>query len=318
MKKLLISLLVIIVGLLLANYFDVSIFNNNYFQSDRLGMVVEDNVTWTQVGPTPEVSPNRMLIHVVDEQNSAISNINIYSTSNDIVTHRGVTNEQWNLYITTFIPIQEGDTISALNNPGYKEKSLTVSNEILNGIVLMQLATDKNSTYISNPKITLIEDGVENDWLITFSPRVQLKITATNNTKFAFQKDPMDDSPNAKFIEGTPDSDIVNYDLKVGNNIISVQYTNETEFVSYAKYIYYVPEGQKDDLTYGITIIPNDDKELSQVYVGHDYQYNTSIRDTKKTIIVPKWENRIIIMQGGKIIYEKTLIEETIINLNSL
>jgi hypothetical protein len=50
-----------------------------------------------------------------------------------------------------------------LNNPGYKEKSLTVSNEILNGIVLMQLATDKNSTYISNPKITLIEDGVEND-----------------------------------------------------------------------------------------------------------------------------------------------------------
>jgi hypothetical protein len=45
MKKLLMSLLVIIVGLLLANYFDVSIFNNNYFQSDRLGMVVEDNVT---------------------------------------------------------------------------------------------------------------------------------------------------------------------------------------------------------------------------------------------------------------------------------
>ena len=228
---------------------------NNLPSGQYQNPVVYFSVAETKSSSSEEILAEKLTVRVVDENNSPVSDVSIYSETLNGIEYRGTTGSAGLCNLSTFEKINSSDLI-VCKSAAYDDVERIVENaDLESGFITITLNINESYNSLFGAKVLAFQHGTENYNQIFTEPEVELVITAEMHNAYSICVPDYYVENVENCTEHQVQDSVISLTLLPGANNFRVHFYTEEDTLTIEKTLFYYPESFLDEYSQKVTIV---------------------------------------------------------------
>ncbi|MDD3858843.1 MAG: CHAP domain-containing protein, partial [Bacteroidales bacterium] len=284
---------------------------NNLPSGQYQNSIVYFKVSETKSGVSEEILPEKLTVRVLDEHNSPVSDVAIYSETLSGIEYRGTTGSAGLCNLSTFEKINSSDLIVCKSEAYVDVERIVEDADLESGIITITLVRNESYNSVFGAKVLAFQHGTENYNQIFTEPEVELLITAEMHNSFSLCAPDYYVENVENCSEHQVADSVIAVSLLPGTNNFRVHFYTEEDTLTIEKTLFYYPESYMEEYSQQLTVIST--SALSETMLLIDGNFFDNLSGVTDVFNLTNGVHDLVFLKDGFYEYVRVYSDTTIV-----